>query len=359
MVVRRGTAAILYLSIGLGTAVGAEKKLIEWGWDQPTAAYLREHIRAMEERPFDGVVLDVKYRRDGKDASFAWTCFGRERIEPAAVSRAIADLQATAFRRFTDNFLRFNTCPGDVDLFGDWSAIVANAALGARIAREGALKGWMFDVEQYNRPLWEYGKAEHRADRSFGAYARQARIRGRAVMRAVAREYPDIVILLTFGHSLIQAQVERGKRPEEASYALLPAFLDGMIEEAPPTTTIVDAFEMAYPYTERGQFLEAFHLIRSRAAAQSADPDRYRRAVRAGFGLWIDHDWRGRGWHTEPGAFAKNLRTPEGLETALREALSVSDRYVWLYSEKLNWWTGKNVPAAYLEAVARARRAIR
>ena len=45
-------------------------------------------------------------------------------------------------------------------------------------------------------------------------------------------------------------------------------------------------------------------------------------------------------------------------EDALRTALEVSDEYVWLYSEQLNWWTGKNVPEEYREAVRRARHAI-
>ncbi len=35
----------------------ATKKLIEYGWDVPTPAYVKEHIQEMEKRPFDGVIM--------------------------------------------------------------------------------------------------------------------------------------------------------------------------------------------------------------------------------------------------------------------------------------------------------------
>ena len=43
------------------------------------------------------------------------------------------------------------------------------------------------------------------------------------------------------------------------------------------------------------------------------------------------------------------------MREALRLALEISDRYVWLYSEKANWWTGENLSEAYIKAVIDAR----
>jgi hypothetical protein len=37
------------------------KKVIEYGWDVPTPEYVRDHIRDMEKRPFDGLMM----RRSG------------------------------------------------------------------------------------------------------------------------------------------------------------------------------------------------------------------------------------------------------------------------------------------------------
>ena len=33
------------------------KKLIEYGWDCPTPFYVRQHVETMEQRPFDGIVI--------------------------------------------------------------------------------------------------------------------------------------------------------------------------------------------------------------------------------------------------------------------------------------------------------------
>ena len=39
---------------GAALAQPATKKLIEYGWDVPAPSYVADHIREMEQRPFDG-----------------------------------------------------------------------------------------------------------------------------------------------------------------------------------------------------------------------------------------------------------------------------------------------------------------
>lgn len=51
----------------------------------------------MEQAPFDGVIMEMEYTRDGQKYPFSWHCFGGERIEPALVQHAIEDLQNTRF----------------------------------------------------------------------------------------------------------------------------------------------------------------------------------------------------------------------------------------------------------------------
>ncbi|HIE03634.1 MAG TPA: hypothetical protein EYP61_02620 [Candidatus Latescibacteria bacterium] len=36
------------------------KKLVEYGWDVPSPAFVRRHIRKMERLPFDGIVLRLR-----------------------------------------------------------------------------------------------------------------------------------------------------------------------------------------------------------------------------------------------------------------------------------------------------------
>ena len=44
-------------------------------------------------------------------------------------------------------------------------------------------------------------------------------------------------------------------------------------------------------------------------------------------------------------------------DSAVRSALEVSDGYVWIYSERPKWWTNEMLPKAYVEALAKARKA--
>ncbi len=115
---------------------------------------------------------------------------------------------------------------------------------------------------------------------------------------------------------------------------------------------------MSYGYRDADAFAKARRAIKEGAATLAADPAAYRRVVSAGFGLWLDYDWRKEGWDTAD--VEKNYFSPSRLEASLRAALEQTDELVWIYTEKPRWWSagGKSVdlPPAYIEAVRRARR---
>src|SRR3954467_10330959 len=114
------------------------KKLIEFGWDEPDTAFLRQHVAEMEKTPFDGCVFHVMSADpQGRRENFTWLCWGKRAFTEAELEPALDDLKATTFHRFTHNFLRFNTSPGDLDWFDDHAAVAGNARLAARVAREG------------------------------------------------------------------------------------------------------------------------------------------------------------------------------------------------------------------------------
>ena len=139
-------------------AGGLAKRLIEFGWDEPDTAFMRRHIAQIERSPFDGCVFHANYiTPGGPGGSFLSEAWGTRVFSAADLGPALADLQATPFHRFTDNFLRFNTVPGDVDWFDDFSAVLTNAQLAAQVARQGKAKGILLDVEQYQAPLFTYG----------------------------------------------------------------------------------------------------------------------------------------------------------------------------------------------------------
>jgi hypothetical protein len=341
-----GALSALTAGWGLLPELTPERKLIEFGWDEPSTAFLRQHIREMERMPFDGVVLNARFTgTDGREQVLNWKAFGRQAIPWSALEPALSDLEATRFRRFTDNFLRMNVTPGDVGWFGDFTPVIHNARMTARLVRRGGLAGILFDVEQYEGRLFSYNDQSGREPRPPEAYLAQVRRRGREVMRAFQAEAPGLTVFLTFGYNL------PGLYPD--SYGLLAAFLDGLFEEAAGGTRIVDGFEFSYPYRSSEEFERGYRKMVVTGRRLSAVPGAYRARLSAGFGIWLDWNWRFEGWSTQD--FAANYFTPQALEASLTAALRRSDRYVWLYSEQPRWWPRARLPEAYIASVRRAR----
>ena len=243
------------------------KKLLEWGWDEPDTAFLRRNLREMEGTPFDGCIFGVRHGREGAGGSFTWQFWGARSFSRDDLADAFADLRALRPRRFTENFLRVNVTPGDVDWFDDFSPILANARLAGEMARLGRARGVVLDVEQYQGPIFDYRTRKLATSRPWPTYAAQARVRGRHLMRALQEGYPGLTVFLSFGHSLPWVLTERGRQPlAETSYGLLAPFLDGMLEAARDRTRVVDGFELSYGY------LEPRHFDRGSAARRGRGP---------------------------------------------------------------------------------------
>ncbi len=331
------------------------KKLIEWGWDEPDTAFLRENVERMEQLPFDGLVLHALSSEGG---NLAWEIAGSRRFELDEFAAAIADLQATPFRRLTDRFLRVNVTPGTLDWFDDdaWAVVQHNFGVAAALAERSGCKGLLFDTEQYREAsLFDYRKQAQRDTKSFEQYGRKVRRRGEAWMREVSAAFPDVVVILTFGYRIAQPR-EEGQERSDVRYGLLADFLDGVLDGCWDKTRIVDGWEHSYAYKRQEQFEQAYETIRTTAPSEwSGHPAQYRRHVEAGFGLWMDQDWRRLGWSTID--FTTNYFTPAEFESAVRSALRVSDEYVWIYTEQPRWWTDERLPQAYVEALAAARSA--
>jgi hypothetical protein len=355
----------LALSISRAAAANATakpKRLIEFGWDEPDPAFMRRHIAEMERAPFDGCVFHLNYTApDGKKGSFTWECWGRRAFTEAELRPDLEDLKATPFRRFTHNFLRFNTTPADLDWFDDFSPVLNNARLAARAAREGKCQGLLFDIEQYNHHLFDYHQQRDAGKKSWEEYSAQVRRRGQEVMQAFQQGFPGLTVFLTFGYSLPWSQSQGGKKPlSECTYGLLAPLLDGMVEAARGRTRLVDGYELSYSYKDPARFAAAYQTVREGLLSIVADPEKYHRVFSVGFGVWMDEDWRRKGWDTTD--LTKNYYTPSEFEASVRRALEVADEYVWIYTETPRWWSadGKRVslPDSYEAALRRARQGL-
>jgi hypothetical protein len=363
-----------FISVGVALvilcgAAGAEegvkgkavKKLIEFGWDEPDPAFMRKHVEAMEKTPFDGCVFHVNAEgADGKVAGrLTWEGWAQRTFTDQELRRAVEDLKATRFKRFTHNFLRFNTTPAKLDWFDDHSAVIANAKLAAKVAREGKCAGVLFDIEQYEGQLWNYRKQRDAATKSWDQYAAKARERGREVMNAFQEGYPGVTVFLTFGHSLPWAQCAgKTEKLPDAGYGLLAPFLDGMVDATNDGARLVDGHELSYGYKDPARFDAAYRAMsKDLLAIVGADREKYRKSYSFGFGIWMDNNHRRVGWDEKD--FSKNHFTPEVFGAAVRKALETSDEYVWVYTEMPRWWSEGGgmvkMPGAYVDGVRKAR----
>jgi len=158
-------------------------------------------------------------------------------------------------------------------------------------------------------------------------------------MQAVTEVYPDITIIMIPGI---------GSTGDAIAPFLGSAFVDGMLEGSGPGATIVDGMEGGYPLQRYESFLKKRQFTERDNIEKSRTPETFKKRVSYAYGLWVDFECgKGRlfpGWHTEdPERFDLNYRTPERLEHSLHHALSLSDRYVWLFTWHSQLWFNPHV----------------
>ncbi len=319
-----------------------EKKLIAVGWDMPNAERLRTNLAVMEQTPLQG--CSVRFAGPGNSPNL-WFSFSREPYDEQVVAKFLSDLKAVQPKQLTDRFLLLNANPGEVDWFDDagWKVIVDHWRTAARVAREGGLAGIMFDPEAYRKPHWafDWSSQKHAAEHPFAEYYDMARRRGREIMAAVAGEYPEATILALF---LLSGNKAAADCPDPMgalagnAYGLLPAFVNGWLDQAPPSLTIVDGCEEAYRYNSRLDYLTGAHLIRGKCQRLVAPENRrkYRAQVQVGFGVYLDAyvNPPTSPWYLNPGPQTPVRRLADNVATALE----IADEYVWIYGEQCSWW---------------------
>lgn len=323
------------------------KKLIEYGWDVPTPAQMRDGLAGMEKRPFDGLI----FRLNGGHNAFVTNA-----LEPGVFADDEHILRDLKFTRFTNNFvLIWGSPPPGFNWFDEaqWHAIDANATLLVKVGRAGHVRGICFDPEPYDFSLWDYKRQLEANTRSFAEYRAKVRERGAQLMRAFEKSMPGATILTFFHVSMFDrfATLQEEQRTERLSrerWGLMPDFFVGMLEAATNEARFIDGNENAYYYTSREQYFRGYHAIRERARGlvPSELRDKYNRQVQAGQALYVDHDFALR--QPKPEQYLSYRLTPDErtqwFEHNTYWALYTTDEYVWCYSERMNWWKDETPP---------------
>ena len=132
----------------------------------------------------------------------------------------------------------------------------------------------------------------------------------------------------------------RAQRLQKYSYALLPAFVVGMLEGASPGTILIDGNESAYYHENSLEFYKDYHLMRQRGQALVPESLRkkYNTNVQAGMALYIDQTLAKRTDRKITSNFLSPDQQLKFFEHNVYYALTATDEYVWCYSERMNWW---------------------
>jgi hypothetical protein len=334
-------------------------KLIEYGWDRPTPAFVHDHIREMEQRPFDGVIMGLP---DG-----GGNVFRPETWNPDTLASQLPILSDIQWQTFDSNFLAmYATSSMDWYDDDDWGVVLQHAEFMARAALEARCKGLMFDPEPYGPSPWNYAEQQHASEHTFREYEAVVRQRGRAFMQSLQQGYPALDLLMLSGYSyFLRAGAPRDADARERvlkdqGWGLLPAFLDGMLEQADPDMRMIDGQEQAY-FAQRPEdfawgYWEAREEARSYVSTE-LQQDVYLRNVEIGQSLYLD--WIFGYFRTSPPDVPEGLNDDQRARFAEHHtyyAMKNADRYVWIYSEKMNWWTGDHLPPGAEDALRSAKR---
>ncbi len=314
----------------------------------------------MEKMPFNGIGIVVALDREawvqGKQVPenlLGWHVMGPQVFQLEDFRPAMEDLEAPKWSTFTENFLAVSlsspiSAPG-FTWFDDerWHIIANNFAVMAAIAAKARCKGLILDPEHYSYQLFSFEDQRKIVDKPFEEYAQIARQRGRDVMSAVSNHLPDAIIFSLSAYSVLLHHLGENRSLHALSYALLPAFYDGLLQGMSAASYLVDGYESAYGYKQRRQFTEAYQRIRQEAIKLSAFPERYREKVKVGFGLWLDNKRQA------------NYFQPQEFRQALGDALDITDRYVWLYSQGPRFFPVSALEPTYIDAISGALRGLK
>lgn len=357
---KRTLIAAVILMVGVlhaqntdSTPYSLDKKLIEYGWDVPYSNYVKDNITRMEKRPFDGLIFKLQ-------------CGGMvlqtKPVDKAKLAKDYADCQAIKWNKFTDNFIIL-WAASNQDWFNDddWNVITDNTRKMVHAAKLARCVGICFDHEPYGFNPWSYKNAKHHTQKSFAEYEAIVRKRGAQFMKAAESEMPGLVVLTFFQLSYFSnlckpmPPANRAKNLSGHTYAFLPAFLNGMLDAASPAAQIVDGNESAYYYTDSNSYFEEYQRVRQRAKLLIAAENqfKYHNQMQVGQALYIDQYFALRSskvlsYYMSPAEQAK------WFEHNVYWALYSSDKYVWCYSECMDWWKDK-VPAGAEQAIINAR----
>jgi hypothetical protein len=324
------TIIIFFILTGSGHLFSqlSNKKIIEFGWNYPDVSQLKAGLNQMQKLPFDGVVFS--FQRKITDIF--------DTIPLADKYFEFPTLQILPWTTFTDNFILLwgmSKTGGHWLSDSAWNVIIENTKKVSKAAKLSKAKGVLFDPEYYyedpNADPWKY-KPELYGGLSYQQVYKVVKKRGTQFIQALESNKPDITVLSTWLFGLIIEQLKH-KPLEEIGQALYLPFIEGMLAGQGKYSTIIDGNESAYWYKKAEDFFESGKMLRNKG--QRLIPQTKVDNIKVAQCVYYD------GIYDLLPQSKRNSTLKEKEQwftNNLYNALAATDKYVWVYGEKINWW---------------------
>lgn len=309
----------------------SQKKIIEFGWDYPTVKYLLKHINQMGKKPFDGVVFSFDFK--------VYDAFDTLHY-PDSVFQ-FEQLRKLKWGALSDNFIFVRgESPNGAEWLSDnsWNNISANLKNISKSVQLSRAKGILFDPEYYipdsTKNPWKYS-SELYSGLSYDQVGAFVKKRGKQFIQSLQSYSPDIKILFTWMFGLVAAQNNIAPI-QKTDMGLIPFFIQGVLEGANDKCELIDGNEFSYGYMESAHFIWAGERIRASGRKYIKD-DFQSKWDKISIAQAVFFD----------GIMATSSALKKGYDTAtkkrwlysnLYDAMKTTDKYVWFYNEKINWW---------------------
>lgn len=329
---RKNILIAFLLVVGVGNFCYAQsKKLLEFGWDYPDVDFLYENLDKVQNRPFEGIVFS--FNRNIYEifdtADYNTKTFNQPRLDQLK------------WGRFTDNFIftRGYTKTG-AQWFNDqaWNKILKNTEALSKAINQKNIKGIIFDAEYYlEDPALDPFKyaPQYYKGKNFTEVYNMVQQRGEQFIKALEKHKPDVKVLSLWMYTFYFEHVDKAViKKSEFRWPLMLPFIEGMIRGKGEKSSIIDGNEAAYTYFLNHQYYTVGNGITSAAANLSGIVKRGNKFSVAS-SIFYDYNF---GLNNFPTKDWTKEEQNNRFKMTLKESLSATDEYVWLYSERIDWW---------------------
>lgn len=327
-----------------------QKKIIEFGWDNPTPEYLDRNLKQIEIYvPHDGIGIDISKLvtlPDGKKRNNGYYGFSKIPFSREWYKADIKHLKSIHSRakHLKYNFLNISASSftREFNLYDDefWDIVCEKFGIFAWVAKQGGCVGIRLDLEDYgNQQIWKYRPSR---DRSWDEAWEKARLRGRQWMNAMSKEYPDITVFLFFSLDLMLGEADGSpdmyQRLSSNGSGLLAAFFNGIYDVLPPKAKIIDGMESSgYAACELNSYY-GIRALRNERFPQFLCPEnreKFRNQAGLACAAYMTPYYNGQ-W--DKILKEENLTPVKFFRRNFAWAVQYSDEYVWTWSESRKWF---------------------